>query len=886
MSKILIVEDEGIVAKDIQNILKTLGYTVVGISSSSEDAIKKTDEMRPDLVLMDIVLDGNADGIETAKQIRNRFNIPIIYLTAFADEKTLQRAKITEPYGYILKPFQERELQITIEMGLYKHRIEKKLKDNEQYLNTTLLSIGDAVITTDTRGIITFMNPIAEILTGCTQKDCFGKSINKIFNIVNEKTGKKVESPVTKVLREGVIVGLANHTILIARDGKRISIDDSGAPIKDEKGNIIGVVLVFRDITKRRQTEDALQESEERYRTMIEKAHDMVWTLDTQANFTFFNHQSEVITGYKFENWKGKSFAPLIHPDDIETVTRVFQQTMLGKPQQYEVRIKGKYNEIVLSVNTAPIFKDEKIIGTVSFGRDITERKHAEEELLAEKEQLAVTLRSISDGMITTDIHGKIILINKVAEKLTGWNRADAIGMFLNDVFHIINEETGKKIKNPFEKVIKNNESVNIFDNTILVARDGTERNIEDSSAPIHNKDSKIIGSVLVFRDITEKRKMEYELQKAHKLESLGILASGIAHDFNNVITGIMGNISLALIHLSPNDQIFRYLTNAEKAVNQAKDLAQQLLTFSKGGAPLKNITSIIDLIKNASSIVLRGSNVRYELQAPDDLLSVRIDQGQISQVINNLIINADQAMPEGGIIKIKSENIQIKKNQDFPLPSGKYIKISIGDQGTGISEEYLNKIFDPFFTSKPNGNGLGLTICYSIIKKHNGYITVESKIGHGTIFYIYLPAFQDKMIETIKVEKNISTGKEKILVMDDEKIVRDVIISMLKHLGYNANGSEDGNEAIMLYKKAMKANSPFDIVIMDLTIPGKMGGKKAVKKLLEIDPSARVIVSSGYSNDPIMANYKQYGFKGFITKPYKIEELSEILHEVITDKN
>ena len=886
MSKILIVEDEGIVAKDIQNILKTLGYTVVGISSSSEDAIKKTDEMRPDLVLMDIVLDGNADGIETAKQIRNRFNIPIIYLTAFADEKTLQRAKITEPYGYILKPFQERELQITIEMGLYKHRIEKKLKDNEQYLNTTLLSIGDAVITTDIRGIITFMNPIAEVLTGCTQKYCFGKSINKIFNIVNEKTGKKVESPVTKVLREGVIVGLANHTILIARDGITMPIDDSGAPIKDEKGNIIGVVLVFRDITKRRQTEDALQESEERYRTMIEKAHDMVWTLDTQANFTFFNHQSEVITGYKFENWKGKSFAPLIHPDDIETVTRVFQQTMLGKPQQYEVRIKGKYNEIDLSVNTAPIFKDEKIIGTVSFGRDITERKHAEEELLAEKEQLAVTLRSISDGMITTDIHGEIILINKVAEKLTGWNQADAIGMFLNDVFHIINEETGKKIKNPFEKVIKNNESVNIFDNTILVARDGTERNIEDSSAPIHNKDSKIIGSVLVFRDITEKRKMEYELQKAHKLESLGILASGIAHDFNNVITGIMGNISLALIHLSPNDQIFRYLTNAEKAVNQAKDLAQQLLTFSKGGAPLKNITSIIDLIKNASSIVLRGSNVKYELQAPDDLLSVRIDQGQISQVINNLIINADQAMPEGGIIKIKSENIQIKKNQDFPLPSGKYIKISIKDQGTGIPEEYLNKIFDPFFTSKQNGNGLGLTICYSIIKKHNGYITVESKIGHGTTFYIYLPSFQDKMIETIKVEKNISTGKEKILVMDDEKIVRDVIISMLKHLGYNANGSEDGNEAIMLYKKAMKANSPFDIVIMDLTIPGKMGGKKAVKKLLEIDPSARVIVSSGYSNDPIMANYKQYGFKGFITKPYKIEELSEILHEMITDKN
>ena len=261
-AQILVVEDEGIIAKDIKNTLSLLGYSVIGIASSGEKAIEKAMETHPDLVLMDIVLEGDMDGVEAAEHIRDRFDIPVVYITAYSDDTTLQRAKITEPYGYILKPFQERELYTTIEMALYKHMIERKLKESEQWLTTTLKSIGDAVIATDTGNLITFMNPVAEFLTGWKQKDAIGKPLKDVFKIINEKTGKQVESPAIKVLREGVVVGLANHTVLISKDGTKRPVDDCGAPIKNDKGEIIGVVLVFRDITKRRQSEEEREKLE------------------------------------------------------------------------------------------------------------------------------------------------------------------------------------------------------------------------------------------------------------------------------------------------------------------------------------------------------------------------------------------------------------------------------------------------------------------------------------------------------------------------------------------------------------------------------------------------------------------------------------------------
>jgi two-component system cell cycle sensor histidine kinase/response regulator CckA len=315
-----------------------------------------------------------------------------------------------------------------------------------------------------------------------------------------------------------------------------------------------------------------------------------------------------------------------------------------------------------------------------------------------------------------------------------------------------------------------------------------------------------------------------------------------------------------------------------------AKNLTRQLLTFSSGGTPIKETTSIEKIIKEMAEFSLRGSNSRCLYDIPKDIWKVQADKNQISQVISNLMINADQAMPEGGIIKIKLENVVVKEDSLIPLNAGKYIKMNITDKGLGIAEKHLPKIFDPYFTTKQKGSGLGLATTYSIIEKHNGYITVESKLGAGTTFYIYLPATetQDKTKEKDSEETQSNGLKGRILLMDDEKIVRNALKRMLEKIGYETEFAIDGKEALEKYKKRLKIKKPFDAVILDLTIPGGMGGKETIKRMLELDPDVKAIVASGYSNDAVMANYKDYGFKGIITKPFDTNELSEAISKVI----
>ena len=384
-------------------------------------------------------------------------------------------------------------------------------------------------------------------------------------------------------------------------------------------------------------------------------------------------------------------------------------------------------------------------------------------------------------------------------------------------------------------------------------------------------------------------RRTKEQFYQAQKMESVGILAGGIAHDFNNLLATIMGNISLAKMMSKPEDKMFNVLTRAEKESLRAKDLTQQLLTFSKGGAPVKKIVAIPRIIKDSANIALRGSKVSCDVSLPDGIWPVEADEGQLIQAINNIIINADQAMPEGGIIKVQAENIRIDGSNGLRIPEGTYVRISIQDQGIGISEENLAKIFDPFFTTKPKGTGLGLTTAYSIIKKHNGVIKVDSKIGIGTTFQIYLPASHEEIREsqkrTEKLENPIhKNGKGNILVMDDEATVRETTKDILAHFGYEVVCAGDGTETINYYRKAKESGHPFDLVIIDLTIKGGMGGKEALDELIKFDPKVKSIVSSGYSNDPIMADFRKYGFCGFVTKPYKVEELIKTLNQVLVD--
>ncbi|MFH2045538.1 MAG: ATP-binding protein [Pseudomonadota bacterium] len=385
---------------------------------------------------------------------------------------------------------------------------------------------------------------------------------------------------------------------------------------------------------------------------------------------------------------------------------------------------------------------------------------------------------------------------------------------------------------------------------------------------------------VVMFDNITERKQTEEDIQKSQKLESVGILAGGIAHDFNNILTVILGNISLAKMSIKSDHKIFDLLSATEAASKRAQALTMQLLTFAKGGAPVKEVYSIAKILEESSRFILTGSKSRCDFSIAKDLRPAEIDTGQISQVINNIVINANQSMPDGGIIQIRAENKLIEEKHGLPLQPGKYIMITIKDNGMGIDEKYLPKVFDPYFSTKQTGIGLGLATAYSIIKKHGGHISVNSRLGYGTTFYIYLPA-SGKEIQ-LKEESVLLKGKGKILIMDDDKYLRLMIGEMLDMLGYEAEFAKDGDEAIALYKKAWESGKPYDAVILDLTIPGAMGGKDVIKILLEIDPEVKAIVSSGYSDDPIMSNFREYGFKGMMPKPFGDNALSKVLNDVL----
>ena len=474
---------------------------------------------------------------------------------------------------------------------------------------------------------------------------------------------------------------------------------------------------------------------------------------------------------------------------------------------------------------------------------------------------------------------GKFISVNAVACEYSGYSKEEFLELKAWDV---LTEQSLKKQLERYDKIMRG-ESVPDIAETEIIAKDGREI-CGLINSRIEYENAKPVRVTTVFHDITEKKKLEQELLKAQKLESLGVLAGGFAHDFNNFLSGIMGNISLAKLEVDRGEDIVESLDEALRVASRASALTRQLLVFSKGGGLVKKTAPISEVLRDSTAFTLRGSKVKCEFSIAEDLWPVRVDLGQFSQVIHNLAINAVQAMPAGGTIRLDAHNATLEALSGLPLKAGRYVKITLQDEGLGIPREHLAKVFDPYFTTKHQGSGLGLTMTYTTIQAHDGHIAVDSEMDKGTTFRIYMPASHEELVESEDRAARLKKGEGKILVMDDEETIRDVTEKILMELGYEACCASDGAETIALYQDAARSGRPFDAVIMDLTIPGGMGGKETIRQLLSIDPQITAIVSSGYSNDPIMSDFEKYGFRGVATKPYRIEKLSWVLHDVLMD--
>ncbi len=630
------------------------------------------------------------------------------------------------------------------------------------------------------------------------------------------------------------------------------------------------------EINRRHRTEEALSASEKLYRTLVDnidlgvtligKDHRIRMTNATQGRL-FRRDPATFVGKLCYQEFEGRKevcgHCPGVRAMASGKAQEEITQGVRGDGSRFDVRIRA-----------FPLLDAAgETDGFIELVEDVTIRLQTEQALRENEAKFRALFDLAPMAVALTDLQsGRLIDVNMEFCRTTGVSCRDVLGRSVVELgFYSESDRQDLLV------ALQQKGEVNGLEKTFMVK--GQPRHALMFSRIIELQDNRFV--LTVFNDITEIKKMEENLQRIARIESVGILAGGIAHDFNNILTGVLGNISLAKIYCQPHDKVYDKLRETEYAALRARDLTQQLLTFSRGGEPVRRSASVAALVREASDFVLSGSRVRAEYDLPDDLWPADIDSGQISQVVQNLAFNAVQAMPEGGTIAVSAENVTIGDHEASPLAAGRYVRLSYADDGPGIAAEHLPHIFDPYFTTKKSGNGLGLAICHTIIKRHRGLLTVESRVGGGTTFFIHLPAAVTAP-QPAATAADLLYGSGRILVVDDEEIILEIAREALMLLGYEVETARDGQEALELYGRAREAGRPFAAVIMDLTIPGGMGGKEAAAKLLEYDAQARVLVSSGYSNDPVMANFADYGFVGVVPKPYHIEGLSRVLRDIL----
>jgi PAS domain S-box-containing protein len=747
---------------------------------------------------------------------------------------------------------------------------EQAIKESEDRYRTIIENSEDAILLTALDGKIIQTNPAA-----CR---IFGRTKAEIIQVGREGVIDATDLRLPVALEERKRTGrFRGELTLLRRNGQSFPGEIASTVFRDKDGQV-RTSMIIRDITERKRAEEAIQALSLRQEAIIAAIPDIIMEVDNNKKFTWGNRRGleffgeDVIGREASFYFEGKQdtyniVKPLFNGDESTYYVESWQRRKDGKKR--------------LLAWWCRVLKDEdgNVRGALSSARDITERQQAEEKLQESEERLKAIVFNAPIGIAVSGEDRRFLSANNAFCTILGYTENELQKMTFRDITYVDDLNESAKIMDDLDA----NRISSFSLEKRYIKKDGSVIHGRVTVNALRDENGKPHLYIAELEDITEHLRLEEEQQKLDKIESTSLLAGGIAHDFNNILTAILGSISLAKIKAKDSSKLFEILTEAEKASLRAKDLTQQLLTFAKGGAPVKKLTSVEELIRESVRFTLRGSNIKCQFSLSDKLWDAEVDEGQINQVINNIVINAQQAMPLGGTIQVRAENSSIKEGSRILLKAGDYIKICIQDHGIGIPKELLQKIFDPYFTTKQKGSGLGLATSYSIIKNHGGLINVESRVGAGTTFYIYLPASREKVLKKQISGEEPAVIKGKILVMDDEDVVREVAGRLLLHLGVDdVMFATDGDEATKLYKEAMDAGKPFTAVIMDLTIPGGKGGKETIQKLREIDHEVKAIVSSGYANDPIMSEFVRYGFSGVITKPYTIEQLRKSLQEVI----
>jgi PAS domain S-box-containing protein len=681
----------------------------------------------------------------------------------------------------------------------------------------------------------------------------------------------------------------------VRHDGSEFVAEVISTTLYGPQQEVTGYIGISRDITAVVRAEELLKESRDRLELALTSAQLGIWDWDIVNDRMVWDKQMFLLYGVADKNtvsgielWRNS-----LHPEDAARAWDECQAAMHGEKKfDIEFRILHPDGAIRIVKADGIVLRDQngKAIRMLGVSRDITEPKRAEEDLAKTKLLLEETFEQSPLPMVLVsmpDAHFSII--NSAAKEFLGIaDEPSLIGTSLMDykpsfVDCDIQGNPGMVHSLPLARALSGQKTSN--EERLIIRKDGTSRWEMVSAAPIFNKIGEVIAGYLAMNNITEWKQAEEELRKAQKLESLGILAGGIAHDFNNLLGGIYGYIDMAG-EGAKDEKLSRYLSKAMNTIERAKGLTLQLLTFAKGGAPIKKVGNLFPFVQEAAKFALSGSSVSCGFEVPKDISLCDFDKNQIGQVIDNIVINAKQAMPDGGAITLTASNVRIAKNDHPPLDSGDYIRISIKDSGIGMPKEILPRIFDPFYTTKATGHGLGLASCYSIIKRHGGSIDVESEPGKGSTFHIYLPASKDSAPYSSEASKSDHKGNGIFLVVDDEEVMQEAFRDMLEMLGYAVVCRKDGREAIQFVSSEIKAGKEMAGMIFDLTIPGGMGGKDAIGEIREMSLKNPIFVTSGYAEDPIMANPREYGFTASICKPFTKSELSDMLSKFMNPKD